>query len=39
LKQASSDGSIAANAVLKLSGTDECLKGKLSNAIEQLSNS
>ena len=39
LKQASSDGSIAASAVLKLSGTDECLRGNLSNAIVQLSNS
>ena len=38
-KQASSDRSIAANAVLKQSGTDECLRGKLSNAIVQLSNS
>ena len=38
-KQASSDGSIAANPVLKQSLTDECLRGKLSNAIVQLSNS
>ena len=38
-KQASSDGLIAANAVLKQSRTNECLRGKLSNAIVQLSNS
>ena len=38
-KQASSDGSIAANAVLEHSETDECLTGKLSNAIVRLPNS
>ena len=39
LEQASSDALIAANAVLKQAGTEECLRGKLSNAIVQLSNS
>ena len=38
-EQASSDALIAANAVLKQAGTEECLRGKLSNAIVQLSNS
>ena len=38
-KQASSDALTAANAVLKQAGTEECLRGKLSNAIVQLSNS
>ena len=38
-EQASSDAATAANAVLKQAGTEECLRGKLSNAIVQLSNS
>ena len=38
-EQASNDVVTAANAVLKQAGTEECLRGKLSNAIVQLSNS
>ena len=38
-EQASSGAVTAANAVLKQAGTEECLRGKLSNAIVQLSNS
>ena len=38
-EQASSDAATAANAVLKQAGTEECLRGKLSNAIVQFSNS
>ena len=38
-EQASSDAATAANAVLKQAGTEECLRGKLSNVIVQLSNS
>ena len=38
-EQVSSDAATAANAVLKKAGTEECLRGKLSNAIVQLSNS
>jgi hypothetical protein len=38
-EQASSDAATAANAVLKQAGKEECLRGKLSNAIVQLSNS
>ena len=38
-EQASNDAVTAANAVLKQAGTEECLRGKLSNAIVQLSNS
>ena len=38
-EQASSSAVTAANAVLKQAGTEECLRGKLSNAIVQLSNS
>ena len=38
-EQASSVAVTAANAVLKQAGTEECLRGKLSNAIVQLSNS
>ena len=38
-EQASSDAATAAHAVLKQAGTEECLRGKLSNAIVQLSNS
>ena len=38
-EQASSDAVTAAKAVLKQAGTEECLRGKLSNAIVQLSNS
>ena len=38
-KQASSDALTADNAVLNQAGTEECLRGKLSNAIVQLSNS
>ena len=38
-EQASSGAITAANAVLKQAGTEECLRGKLSNAIVQLSNS
>ena len=38
-EQASNDAVTAANAVLKPPGTEECLRGKLSNAIVQLSNS
>ena len=38
-EQASNDAVKAAKAVLKQSATDECLRGKLSNAIVQLSNS
>ena len=38
-EQASSDAVTAANAVLKQAGTEECLRGKLSNAIVQLCNS
>ena len=32
-EQASNDAATAANAVLKQAGTEECLSGKLSNAI------
>ena len=38
-EQASSDAATAANAVLKQAGTEECLRGKLPNAIVQFSNS
>ena len=38
-EQASSGAVTAANAVLKQAGTEECLRGKLSNAIVQLSKS
>ena len=38
-EQASNVAVTAANAVLKQAGTEECLRGKLSNAIVQLSNS
>ena len=38
-EQDSSDALTAANAVLKQAGTEECLTGKPSNAIVQLSNS
>ena len=38
-EQASSGAVTAAHAVLKQAGTEECLRGKLSNAIVQLSNS
>ena len=37
--QDSSDALTSANAVLKQAGTEECLTGKLSNAIVQFSNS
>ena len=38
-EQASSDAATASHAVLKQAGSEECLRGKLSNAIVQLSNS
>ena len=38
-EQAYSGAITAANAVLQQAGTEECLRGKLSNAIVQLSNS
>ena len=37
--KASSDAATAADAVLHEAGSEECLRGKLSNAIVQLSNS
>jgi hypothetical protein len=38
-EQASCDALTAANDVLKQAGTEECLRGKLSNAIMQFTNS
>ena len=39
LPEASQQAVTAANAVINQSGSEECLRGKLSNAIVQLSNS
>ena len=39
LPEASQEAVTAANAVVNQSGSEECLRGKLSNAIVQLSNS
>ena len=39
LPEASQEAVTAANAVINQSGSEECLRGKLSNAILQLSNS
>ena len=39
LPEASQEAVNAANAVINQSGTEECLRGKLSNAIVRLSNS
>ena len=39
LPEASQEAVTAANAVLNQSGSEECLRGKLSNAIVRLSNS
>ena len=39
LPEASQESVNAANAVINQSGTEECLRGKLSNAIVRLSNS
>ena len=39
LPEATEEAVTAANAVINQSGSEECLRGKLSNAIVQLSNS
>ena len=39
MPQASQEAVTAANAVINQSGSEECLRGKLSNAIVRLSNS